>query len=446
MKNLAKIKPISVSMSSNNPSNEDQSVKTSNSIKVPVFLISVLGTIVEYFEYAIYGFLAPILATHFFADDDPASALLKTFGVFAVGSLSKPLGAFIFGYLGDTQGRRISLRYSMIGISFPTFIVGILPGYASWGWGAAFALVLCRILQGIFIAGESDGVRIYIFEHFGKKYPCLINTLVGCGAYIGIALASLVASQIPVIGDAWRLVFLSCSLCGIIVFFLRRYLIETPPFLAYQEMHFAPISLNNVIGIHWRSILKTIMICGAGGGAYHFYLVFQGTYHSKILHLAPLTETSLRGFYLTCAYICALPLAGWFADLLGLSRIAKIGGSLSIMLVTVNIVLIVHEIVLFPLMIVTTIAIAFFFTPGYLYLMRQFDIGIRFRGLSIGHAIGSMLFSGTTPFVCLLLWQKTTLSHVPYLYFLSLLIMGLIAFFWEEKKQNSYAPSLLLSS
>src|SRR5262245_39556803 len=95
-------------------------------VQTPIFFVSILGTILEYFEYAIYGFLAPILALHFFPGGDPTTSLIKAFGVFAVGSLSKPLGALIFGYLGDTQGRRISLRYSMVGISFPTFIVGIL--------------------------------------------------------------------------------------------------------------------------------------------------------------------------------------------------------------------------------------------------------------------------------------------------------------------------------
>jgi len=273
--------------------------KKSASVKAPVFFISVLGTVLEYFEYAIYGFLAPILALHFFPEGDSTTALLKTFGVFAVGSLSKPLGALIFGYLGDRRGRRISLRYSMIGISFPTFIVGLLPSYESWGWGAAFVLVLCRMFQGIFIAGESDGVRIYVFEHFGKKYPCLITTLVGCGAYIGIVIASLVATQIPSTGDTWRLVFLGCSVFGVIVFILRRYLIETPPFLAYQEKHLQPIPLQQIIKTHWAALIRTIMICGAGGGTYHFYLVFQGTYLSKVLGLIPSSEGSLYSFFLT---------------------------------------------------------------------------------------------------------------------------------------------------
>ena len=170
---------LSASKSRKRTSGQRHRYKKSPPIKAPLFIISVLGTVLEYFEYAIYGFLAPILALHFFPAGDPAAALIKSFGVFAVGSLSKPIGALIFGQLGDTRGRRISLRYSMIGISIPTFIVGIMPGYAAWGWGAAILLVVCRMFQGMFMAGESDGVQVYVFEHFGQKHPCLASKLVG---------------------------------------------------------------------------------------------------------------------------------------------------------------------------------------------------------------------------------------------------------------------------
>jgi len=406
-------------------------------VKAPIFFISVLGTVLEYFEYAIYGFLAPILALHFFPESDQTTPLIKAFGVFAVGSLSKPLGALIFGYLGDTQGRRISLRYSMMGISFPTLIVGILPGYESWGWGAAFVLVLCRMSQGIFLAGESDGVHIYVFEHFGKKYPCLVTNLVGCGAYIGIAIASLIASQIPTTGEAWRLVFLGCSMCGIIVFILRRYLFETPPFLAYQETNPIPLPLKEVIQTHIAPILRTIMICGAGGGVYHFYLVFQGTYLSKTLGIVPFEQSSLYSFWLTSIYVVTLPFASWAADSWGLARIGKVGGFITLVLMTLHALMIYNGVVFFPIMILTTIAIVCLMAPGYLFLIQQYEIGVRFRCLSLGHAIGSMFFSGTTPVVCLLIWQATSLSYAPFLYFSFLVTMGLGAFIWGSRKKTS---------
>jgi MFS transporter, MHS family, proline/betaine transporter len=415
-------------------------------IKTPIFYISVLGTVLEYFEYAIYGFLAPVMALHFFSTSDPTTALIKAFGIFAVGSLSKPLGALIFGYLGDIKGRRISLRYSMIGISFPTFIVGILPGYEVLGSAAAFILILCRMSQGIFLAGESDGVHIYVFEHFGRTYPCLITNLVGCGSYVGIALASLVASQIPTTGNTWRLVFLGCSVCGIVVFILRRFLFETPPFLAYQQTNPTPLPLKQVIRLHVAPILRTIMICGAVGGTYHFYLVFQGTYLSKILGIVPLDQASLYNFWLTIIFVVTLPLASLAADTWGLGRMAKIGGFMTLGFIALNAIMIYQGTVFFPLLVLTTLAIVCLLAPGYLFLTLQYSVGVRFRCLSLGHTIGSMFFSGTTPVICLLLWQNTSLPYIPYLYFMGLVTMGLIAFIWGDQYQKSLTLHESLSS
>jgi MHS family proline/betaine transporter-like MFS transporter len=409
------------------------------SVKKSIFLISVLGTVLEYFEYAIYGFLAPILALHFFPSDDPTTSLLKTFGVFALGSLSKPLGALIFGQLGDTKGRRISLRYSMIGISVPTFIVGILPGHDTLGWGAAFALILCRMLQGMFVAGESDGVRIYIFEHFGKKRPCFINAFVVCSAYIGIALASLVATLIPAEGEAWRLVFLGCSLFGVITYILRRFLVETPPFLAYQKSHPSPVPLKQILSTNWGAFLRTIMICGMIGGSYHFYMIFLSTYLSKVLGLIPTANASLYGFWLTSVYVLTLPLAGWMADQWGVARVAKTGGVIALGLVALNTLLMIKGIVPFSLPILITVSIAFFALPAMTFLLQRCDVGIRFRCQSVGHAVGSMLFSGTTPVICLFLWHKTGLSYSPFLYILALVAMGLGALIWGDWKLRAKA-------
>ena len=147
----------------------------------------------------------------------------------------------------------------------------------------------------------------------------------------------------------------------------------------------------------------------------------------------PSATTSMYSFWLTSIYVLFLPLAGWAADHWGLARVAKIGGLLSLSLVSLNVVMIIDKAIFFPLMIITTISIVFFFAPGYLFLIRQYEVDVRFRCLSLGHTIGSMLFSGTTPVVCLFLWQHTSLSYIPYIYSLCLVTMGLVAFIWGRQ-------------
>jgi MHS family proline/betaine transporter-like MFS transporter len=405
--------------------------------RAPLFLVSLFGNTLEYFEYTIYGFLAPILALHFFPSGDPTTSLIKAFGIIAVASFAKPLGALIFGYLGDTKGRSVSLRYTMIGIAVPTFIVGILPGYEGWGLTAVVLLVLCRVFQGIFMAAESDGVRIFVYEHFGKKNPCLISASISCSSYAGIALASLVASQIPSEGDAWRWAFFGSGICGLLIYSLRRHLKETPPFLRLQQSPQKYISLKQILRTRWPSLIRTIMISGAVGGVYHFNFVFQGTYLSRILHLISPEFASQLSLYLIAIYVCTLPFAGWAADRWGYVRVGKTGGILTFGLAIINLILMIDGIVFIPAMLFTTICMAFFVAPAYLFLTQQYDVNIRFRCFSLGHAFGSMIFSGTTPVICLSLWQFTGLSCAPFIYFLFLVTMGSVAFAWRAK-DNAY--------
>ncbi|MGV8948290.1 MAG: MFS transporter [Candidatus Paracaedibacter sp.] len=405
--------------------------------KAPLLLISLFGTTLEYFEYAVYGFLAPVLAVHFFPNEDPTTSLLKTFGVFAIGSLARPIGALIFGYLGDTKGRSFTLRYTMIGIAIPTFIVGALPDHGAWGWKAVALLILCRMFQAIFMTGESDGVRIFVFEHFGQKRPGFISACISCSAYMGIVLAAFVASHIPPDGEIWRWAFFGSSTFGILIYLLRRHLVETPPFLRSQQNTPNITPLNIIVKSQWPSLIRTIMICGAVGGVYHFYFVFQGTYLSRVLKLISPESATQFSIYLICLYVLAMPFAGLASDRWGYARVGKIGGIITFGLAIINLINIFDGTISLPIMVLTTFSMAFFVAPAYLFLTQQYDVHIRFRCLSLGHALGSTLFSGTNPVICLFLWQATGLSYAPFIYFLFLVTMGITAFIWRAK-QNAY--------
>ena len=178
---------------------------------VKVFLPAILGNIVEYYDYTLYGFCAAFFSSQFFPNDDPTVALIKTFGIFVAGSFSKPLGALIFGFIGDRYGRSVALKISMIGIAFPTALIGLMPSYESIGWFAPMLLLVCRILQGIFTAGESDGVRIFIYEFVGKHRPCFATSLTTIAYMIGIYLASYISKLFlsePMNDWIWRIPFL----------------------------------------------------------------------------------------------------------------------------------------------------------------------------------------------------------------------------------------------
>ena len=115
--------------------------------KTNAFWMPLLGTLVEYYDYALYGFTAVLISQLYFPAVDPTASLLKTYVVFALGSIAKPIGSLIFGWIGDHMGRKIALQWSILGIFIPTTLIGLLPTYEEWGISATIILIFCRKLN-----------------------------------------------------------------------------------------------------------------------------------------------------------------------------------------------------------------------------------------------------------------------------------------------------------
>ncbi len=399
------------------------------------------GTILEYYDYALYGFCVSLIAPLFFIDTDPTVALLKTFGIFFAGSLAKPMGALIFGYIGDKYGRCVSLKISMLGIALPTIGIGLMPTYSSIGWLAPCGLLICRILQGMFTAGESDGVRIYLYESLGKSYPCLTNSLIGVACMIGIYFASLAASVViayPTHIWAWRVPFVIGGALGLFVFWSRFYLIETVEFSDCLKTRKQTdlLSFTEIIVKNKRLILATILLCGSVGGGYHFYLVFLGNYLVKL----KMIDLQTIAHYIPKAllvYIVLAPISGILADRFGADKILNLSVKALLIAAIVNAVLI-HQGILFPWVVWLTAGIlSFFQAPGFVVLFEKFKVDERYRSIGLGHAMGSMLFSGSTPFISLWLWHNTGMVIAPFIYFIALILMGYGALFILRFPANS---------
>lgn len=390
------------------------------------FIIAIMGTVVEYYDYALYGFAASILANHFFPETDSTVALLQVFGIFAAGSLAKPLGSLVFGWIGDKFGRRICLRITMIGIIIPTTIVALIPGYEQLGWLAPLILLCCRFAQGFFVSGESDGVRLFIFESTPKKSLCFGNSLIGLACYIGIYIASSAITLVQSIDGPswlWRIPFVAGGLLGVAVITARQYLCESIEFQENQSNPPASILKKEIL----LGILTTVLWCGAVGGTYHIFFVFMPSYLCKILQICSATESGVLNNISLLIYVPTLLLAGLIADRYDINRQLKISLFLTFMMM--GIILYFFQSfemlkVLFP---ITAFFMAFFHAPGFVLLMKQFSVKIRYRSISLGHSIGSMLFSGSAPVISTWLWHKTNFSTAPLFYFIGLLILGRIA-------------------
>ncbi len=402
---------------------------------LPLLFPVIFGTVVEYYDYALYGFFAHILATQFFSESDPTLALLKTFGIFLSGSLSKPLGAILFGYIGDRFGRERALKLSMLGIIVPTILMGSLPTYDRIGWLAPFFLLIFRILQGICTTGESDGARIFIYESMGQNRPYLTNSISGVACMFGIYLASFAFSMVmrfESYPNAWRFPFFIGGLLGLCVFWSRHGLKETRAFVEYakydkkttDQAGFFRMILKNK-----RPILSAILLCGSVGGIYHFYLVFFGHYLANTLDIVSPNRIAVYMAQALLIYTVCGPISGLLADRFGPIPVLKTSLMALVPAIVLNTWMIQQNTISPWIFLLTTMFISFFSAPGLILLLQKFSIGERYRCLSIGHALGSMLFSGSTPMISLWFWHTSKIAIAPLIYFSFLVFIGFLALF-----------------
>ena len=222
-----------------------------------VVAAGMIGNVLEWYDFAIYGYFATSIGRHFFPHEDPLAQLLSAFGVFAVGYMMRPVGGVIIGHIGDRFGRRAALTFSVAAMAVPTFLIGLLPSYATLGLFAPIALTLLRMVQGLSVGGEYTSSMVFLVEHAPHGRRGLMGALISCGACGGILLGSAVgATFAATLSPAaleewgWRIPFLLGLLVGIAGYLLRRHVQETVP---TERRKRAPIV--ETLQDHWRLVL-----------------------------------------------------------------------------------------------------------------------------------------------------------------------------------------------
>ena len=154
-----------------------------------VVAAGMIGNTLEWYDFAIYGYFATQIGRHFFPHEDAVAQLLSTFGVFAVGSLMRPIGGVIVGHIGDTLGRRAALTFSVAAMAIPTFLIGLLPGYQTIGVLAPVGLTFLRVVQGLSVGGEYAGSMVFLVEHAPEGRRGLMGALAASGSRLACCSA-----------------------------------------------------------------------------------------------------------------------------------------------------------------------------------------------------------------------------------------------------------------
>lgn len=403
-----------------------------------------LGTIVEYYDYSLYGFSAGIIATKFFPNADHLTGLMNVFTVYAVAYLSKPIGSLIFGRIGDIYGRKVALSITIIGIVIPTLIIGILPDYNSLGGWSTFILVVCRFMQGIFIAGEYDGAAIYVIEHLGEKYQSTASAITRCtgviGLLIGIGASNFFSAHIfPEWG--WRIPFLLSLPLALITVYYRQKFDETPEFKEMQRNKVPSKSLSFLVKEQWQLIIIIIFLAGSFGVTYQISIIFMKQYLPLVLPQTSFIISTFSVLIVIC-FAASMPVAGLIADRFGQMIVIRVSLFGTITASLLLIIAIEYQMV--NLGLAACLILATFVAPfnalAHGLVVRAFPVGDRYRAISLGHTLGSMLMSGSANFISILCIKSFDFKLFPIIY---LCFFAILAYFMIKTLDQRYRSKSL---
>ena len=361
----------------------------------------------ESFDFVLYGYYAPLIAPLFFPDKDPKSAQLKALLIFAAMFVMKPLGGIIFGYVGDKYGRKTSLVASVLVISVPTFLIGILPGHETLGAWAPTLLVFFLSIQGLGAAAAYSGAAIFLNEHAKPNTKALLSGLLFSAAFLGAAIASLLGiffvSHYPTWG--WRPVFILGAGLGLYILKLRNNLEETPQFSALRQNKQEPFRLpfGDILKTRKRNFLCSIGIAAGATLPFYVILIYINSILSTDLMMPSATLLSYNvAILMFWAFL--LPLFGYMGDRIGEKKL-MVWASILLVIAPVPIMYwFLSEKTLFSLMlgrILLSLIAMGIVAPCSSFLARLFPIGERQTGVGVSYLLGAALFGGTAPSLCL---------------------------------------------
>ncbi|WP_253904312.1 MFS transporter, partial [Arthrobacter sp. Br18] len=306
-----------------------------------VVAASFIGNFVEWFDYAVYGYLAVTITAVFFPESDPQTGLMLTFALFAISFLVRPLGGFIWGHLGDRIGRRTALSWSILIMSGATFCIALIPSSETIGIWAPVLLLIIRVVQGFSASGEYAGASAFLVEYAPANRRGLYAAVVPASTATGLLLGSLLAALLTGLLSTdqmqewgWRLPFLLAAPMGLIGRYIRTRLEDSPAFRELaEEDDVIKAPVKSMFRDHWRQLLQAVGAVLLNAVGFYVILSYMPTYLSQELGLDE-TASYVATTVALVTYIGFIFLTGMLSDRYGRKRVL-ISASVLFILLTV---------------------------------------------------------------------------------------------------------------
>lgn len=415
-------------------------------MRVKVILPSIIGNILEWYDFSLYGFFAAVFAKLFFPTSEPLLATLMSFGVFAVGFITRPIGAVLFGYFGDRYGRSKTLAAAIILMAVSTTMIGCLPSYEKIGWTAGLLLVICRLVQGLAVSGEFTGTLIYVTEHAGQRRGWY-GSWIMASAFIGLLLGSFVSTAIiSTLSDAalytwgWRLPFILSIFLGAIGLYLRLKMPETPYFLRLVQLK---TSSHNPVRRAFReesfTMLKALGLTFLSASAFYITFFYFSFYLKTYLNFV-FAEALILNDVSMVFCILLMPILGRLSDRFGRKPFLMMGA--------IGFLLGVYPLFYYcqqgtlTAMIITQLYLATFlsFICGLIpvTLIELFKTDTRYTALGLPFNLSQALFGGTVPLIMTFFIEHTGARLAPAYYLMLASIVAIVVLL--TLKETATAP------
>ena len=427
-----------------------QTVTTTMGAHKRALIAGSIGNFIEWYEFAVYGFLATVIARNFFqlAGEAPLTGLILTYASVAIAFFFRPLGAIIFGRIGDRIGRKPTLIIVLVMMTLATTAIGLVPVYASIGIAAPLILTGLRILQGLFAGGEYGGAVSLMTEFAprGKRglygawqsFTVALGLLAGAGI---VALISAVLSPEELYAWGWRLPFFLAIPMGGVALWLRVKMEETPGFLRQQKQQQPQASAN--LSHTLKAIMTGIgrlMVWSAAG---YTYLVIMPAYLQSSLHTG-FNQALLIAVISNIGFAITILPAGILSDKWGRRNVMVIAAVLLLILALPLLKILQAEsstlLVKALVVLVAGGLVGMLAGPGPAMLSEMFPTKVRYTGLGLAYSLSNAIFSGCAGLIITGLIKQTGNLDIPAYYVMATAVVSIFALM--TLKKNDHLRSL----